>query len=151
MMKELRFDRDEGGEIVATERTLSTEEIAAIRGPLADAKTERLAALAGIRWQATQAFTYDGVAGVPADSAMTAVLGVVVADTVAPTGGSITWKLKDGEFRTWSVDDVAAYGIAIRAHVQACFDNEQALSDAVLAAADFAGLDSIDLTSGWPA
>jgi len=149
-MNELRFDRDESGEIIATVRTLTAEEIAAFRGPLADAKAERLATLAGIRWRATQTFTYDGVDGVPADSALTAVLGVVVADTVAPVAGDITWKLKDGEFRTWSVEDVAAYGIAIRAHVQACFDNEQALSDAVLAAADHDALDAIDLTAGWP-
>lgn len=133
-----------------TLREMTAEEVAAVRGPLASAKAARLAALADMRWRATQAFAYDGVDGVPADGALTAVLGVVVADTVAPTGGTITWKLKDGEFRTWSVEDVAAYGIAIRAHVQACFDTEQRLSAAILAAADYDALDAIDLAAGWP-
>ena len=129
---------------------LSPEEIAALRGSLAEAKAAQLRVLAALRWRATQTFAYDGVADAPADSALTAVLGVVVADQIAPTGQPITWKLKDGEFRTWSVEDVADYGVAIRAHLQACFDNEQALSDAILAADDFDALDAIDLTAGWP-
>lgn len=106
---------------------------------------ERLAELADMRWQATQWFTYDGVTA-PADAALTAVTGYVVAAQIRPPSGPDRWKLAAGEFRMWSVADIVDYGIAIRAHVQACFDREDELSAALAAAPDIAALDAIDLT-----
>lgn len=40
-----------------------------------------------------------------------------------------------------------AYGIAIRTHIQACFDREEALT-ALIVAAEEPG--AVDITSGWP-
>lgn len=113
------------------------------------ARADRLAELADVRWRETQAFTYDGVTA-PADSALSAVVGFVVAAQMAPPEGPTTWKLAPGEFRSWTLEQIVAYGIAIRAHIQACFDHEQALTTAIQSAEDQAALDAIDLSVGWP-
>lgn len=108
---------------------------------------DRLQALADLRWQKSLTFTYDGVPSAPADSALSAVTGfVVAAQIVAPTGPT-TWKLAAGEFRSWTFEQVVAYGIAIRGHIQSCFDREEALTALIVAAEDPA---SIDITTGWP-
>lgn len=116
--------------------------------PLAEQKAARLQELADARWQACQTFTYDGVV-TAADPALTAVTGFVVAAQVSPPAGLSTWKLGPAQFRQWSVQDVIAYGIAIRAHVQACFDREEALSTAVTQAEDAEALDAV-VFDGWP-
>lgn len=103
--------------------------------------------LAELRWEKSQTFAYDGVAGVPADSALAAVTGFVVAAQIAPPAGLTTWKLADGEFRAWGVEEVIAYGVAIRAHIQACFDREQVLTGVILASE---APESVDITTGWP-
>jgi hypothetical protein len=107
----------------------------------------RLAALAALRWQKSQTFTYDGVAAAPADSALAAVTGFVVAAQIAPPEGATVWKLGQNEFRLWTFEQVVAYGIAIRTHIQACFDREEALT-ALIVMAEEPG--SVDITSGWP-
>lgn len=117
----------------------------------AERKANKLAALATTRWSSTQAMTYDGEAGVPADSAMSAVTGVVVGAQLFPPTEPFTWKLKDGVFRQWAIADVVAYGVAIRTHVQACFDREAELAEAINAASTQATLDAINITTGWPA
>lgn len=131
----------------------SEEEAAYLAGlpSLEEAKIARLGELADCRWRRCQAFDYDGATDVPADSALTAVLGIVVSNQLAGITEPFTFKLKAGEFRAWDVNDVIAYGIAIRAHLQACFDREAELDAAIQAAADHDALSAIDLSSGWPA
>lgn len=106
-----------------------------------------LKALAVLRWQKSQSFTYDGVSAAPADSALAAVTGFVVAAQIAPPEGATVWKLAQNEFRLWSFEQVVNYGIAIRTHIQACFDREEALTGVIVEAEDPA---SVDITSGWP-
>ncbi len=150
-MLELRVERNEDGSAAEPiERDLTAEEIAALFGALDHAKAERLADLAAERWARTQTFSYDGVDAVPADSALVAVVGVVVGAQVVTPVEPITWKLRDGEFRSWSVEQITDYGIAIRAHIQACFDNERALTAAIQAAATHEDLQAINLAVGWP-
>ena len=108
---------------------------------------QRLNALADLRWRKSQTFAYDGVPNAPADSALSAVTGFVVASQIAPSEGATTWKLASGEFRSWTFEQVVAYGIAIRGHIQACFDREEALTALIVAAVDPA---SIDISTGWP-
>lgn len=107
-----------------------------------------LAALAALRWQKSQTFVFDGVAAAPADSALAAVTGFVVAAQIAPPEGATVWKLGQNEFRLWTFEQVVAYGIAIRTHIQACFDREEALT-ALIVAAEEPG--AVDITTGWPA
>lgn len=113
-------------------------------------KDRALAALADARWQACQTFTYDGVVA-PADTALMAVTGYVVAANIAPPDGAQTWKLAPGHFRQWEATDVVAYGIAIRTHIQAAFDLEGERAALIDAAEDHEELAAVPITTGWPA
>ncbi|MNS19782.1 hypothetical protein D3C72_515070 [compost metagenome] len=73
--------------------------------------------------------------------------GFVVAAQIAPPDGATVWKLGQNAFRLWSFEQVVNYGIAIRTHIQACFDREEALTVQIVPAEDPA---SIDITTGWP-
>lgn len=118
--------------------------------PLATLKGNALAALADARWQACQTFTYDGVIA-PADTALMAVTGYVVAAQILPPDGAQTWKLAPGHFRQWEASDVVAYGIAIRTHIQAAFDLEGERAALIDAAEDHEELAAVPITTGWPA
>lgn len=118
---------------------------------LASARAAALAELADRRWRATQTMTYDNVVA-PADSALGAVVGFIVGAQVMPARVPVTWKLAQGEFRTWSVEDVTAYGIAIRNHLQACFDVEAAATAAIFSATTPSAVrDALAATAdAWP-
>lgn len=134
----------------ALERALSYAKGAApgfLATPASPTVEDRLKALAALRWRMSQTFAYDGVAAAPADSALAAVTGFVVAAQITPPEGATVWKLAQNEFRLWTFAEVVAYGIAIRTHIQACFDREEALTALIVAAEDPA---SIDITTGWP-
>ena len=107
--------------------------------------------LADQRWRATQTFSYDGVVA-PADPALGAVVGFVVGAQLAAPEGPSTWELARGVFRSWTVEQIIAYGLAIRAHIQACFDNVEALSAEVAAATTPAAIAAIVDQAGtsWP-
>lgn len=107
--------------------------------------------LADQRWKATQTFTYDEVVA-PADPALGAVVGFVVGAQISAPTGPATWKLAPGEFRSWTVADVTAYGIAIRTHIQDCFDQEAALAERVAAATTPAAVAAIveQARASWP-
>lgn len=114
-----------------------------------ESKSGLLAALANIRWQKTQTFTYDGVLTV-ADSAISPLTAKVVAMQMVDPNGTATWKLAAGEFRTWTLAQLVTYGTAINAHIQACFDNEAAISAQIEAATTLEELAAINLNAGWP-
>jgi hypothetical protein len=121
---------------------------------LDDLKAEALARLADKRWRETQTFTYLDETDVPADPAVNIVNSTLsVRDRSGmPAEETQTWKLKSpAGFRSWNYGDILAYGFAIAAHIQACFEREEALAGAVLGASDYAGLTAIDLDAGWPA
>lgn len=113
-------------------------------------KATKLAELSRLRWQKTQTFSYDGETEVPADSAMTAVIGTIVGAQILNPEEPFIWKLKAGVFRSWYVADVRNYGLAIRDHIQQCFDREAVLATMIDGAANQAALDAIDITVGWP-
>lgn len=107
--------------------------------------------LANIRWLKTQRFTYDGVL-THADQAMAVVLGALELRRrrSVPAGYQQTWKLNENQFRKWTEADIETFGFAISDHIQACFDNEEAISDLIWAATSLEELDAIDITVGWP-
>ena len=116
---------------------------------LDQAKAQRLQALADRRWQACQTFTYDGVR-TQADPAIPAVTAAVVSSQFVPPGTLRTWKLGTGEFRQWAITDIIAFGMAVSAHVQACFNIEAERSDSINVAEDMGALEAIDIETGWP-
>ena len=103
------------------------------------------------RWEATLFFQYDG-ARAWADSALGAVIGIVVGSQILPPDGPQNFKLGPGVFRLWTVAQITAYGIAIRTHIQACFDREAELTTAVLAAntEEAVAMVVADAQAGWP-
>lgn len=118
--------------------------------PPVPALDDALAIIADYRWDRTQAMNYDGETAVPADRALSVITSIAVAEQLAPSGGATrTFKLKPGVFREWTVAQIAAYGMAIGAYVQACFEREKALVDQATGG-DIAGA-LAELETGWPA
>lgn len=118
--------------------------------PPVPALDDALATIANYRWNRTQAMNYDGETAVPADQALSVITSIAVAEQLAPSGGATrTFKLKPGVFREWTVAQIAAYGMAIGAYVQACFDREKELADQATGG-DIAGALAA-LETGWPA
>ena len=122
----------------------------ASKTPVEDARKDRLASIAAERWAHSQRFIYDGVETPCDDGARAALIGAVVGLQMAQSNGPITWKLGPGEFRTWNFAELVAFGQAMRGHVQACFDNEALLTQAIALAPTSADVARIDLTQGWP-
>lgn len=110
-----------------------------------------LAALADLRWHKTQTMPeYDGATDVPADTARSVVTSKVLAAQFLTPEQQMTpqqFKLKPGEWRSWTVPDLIAYGMGIGTYMQLCFDHEAVLEAQIKAAEDPA---SIDITTGWP-
>lgn len=106
-------------------------------------QTPLLAALANRRWQAVQTFTYDGVQ-TAADGAATALTGAIVAMQLPGGPDTVLWKLADGDFRVWDLAALVAFGQAVRAHIQACFDHEADLAAQILNG------EEPDVEAGWP-
>lgn len=112
---------------------------------------ERVAELADFRWQKTQTMpTYDGATDVPADTARSVITSKIMAAQFMTPEQQMTpasFKLKPGEWRSWTIPDLVNYGKAIGDYMQRCFDREEVLEAELRAAEDPA---TVDLTQGWP-
>ncbi len=62
----------------------------------------------------------------------------------------VTWKTADGNFVELTAAQIIGVSQAVRAHVQATYDNEAAISEYITAAGDLNTLQQIDLELGWP-
>jgi len=62
----------------------------------------------------------------------------------------IDFEAQPGIWVTLDQATMEAIGVAVGRHIQACFSNAKALSEAVEAAADDDALDLIDMDAGWP-
>jgi len=113
------------------------------------AQTAAIAGAAAERWQRCLTFTYDGVTAY-ADPAIAPLAAKILALDEADSDDPVTFKLTAADWRSWTRTQLRAYGAAIDTHIQACFDNEKALVDAILTASDREELNAVDLTAGWP-
>lgn len=120
---------------------------------LAQAKAQALAALADQRWEATKWFTFDGVR-TQADAAISVITGRLVLrrETGLPDGFEMVFKLANGQMRSWDKAGDVAFGAAVAAHVQGCFDVEKALTAAVADAQTAAAVQALVETArvSWP-
>lgn len=113
-------------------------------------KQQKLDQLASIRWQKeTSGTTFNGYNIATDPISQTKYVGAVVATQIDSTI-ILNWKMSDGTFIELDATDVTAIAMAIRAHIQACFDKEAELRLLVKAAANQEELDVIDITIGWP-
>lgn len=117
-------------------------------------KADALAQIADQRWTATQYFTFDGVR-TQANNAISVISARLQLrhETGIPDGYEMSFKLADGEFRSWNRAGEVAFGQALAGHVQGCFNVEATLTDAVAAATTPAAIQGLIETArvSWPA
>lgn len=117
---------------------------------LANAKADRLAALAARRFAAeTGGVT---VAGMPVETGRATQAILTGARILAKENSAyaVDWKTAAG-FVTLDAAAIIAAADAVAAHVQACFSNEKAIAAEIAAAADAAAVAAVDIDAGWPA
>lgn len=118
---------------------------------LTSAQTAKLAELAAIRWEREESGTTFGGTPLATDRTTQGKITAAYIDAKEdPTHVVPDWKFGPGVFGSLDAPTIIAAADAIKAHVQACFSHEAALSADIMAAADFDDLDAIDLQAGWP-
>lgn len=131
---------DANGDPIAADMTYTLDEI----------RQRKLTALAYYRWQKeTEGITLNGV-GIKTDRESQSLLnGALKLFDLNPSLLAIDWKGENG----WVQVDKAtleAVGLAVGAHVQACFSREKAHATAIEALTAIDDIEAYDITTGWP-
>ena len=114
------------------------------------ARATKLAASAALRWEKeTGGTTFAGMAIATDAVSQTKYIGAVVGAQIDPNA-VINWKTADGTFVTLDAQAITAVAMAVRAHVQACFDREAELKAEIEAASTVEEIAAIDLNTDWP-
>ena len=87
--------------------------------------------------------TVNGVSVATDDISQQRITGAALAVQIDPTT-TVNWKMPDGTFTTLTSTQIIAIAQAVRAHIQACFDREAELLNALATDQPY------DLTTGWP-
>lgn len=117
--------------------------------PLDTAKELRLSHLAARRYMhETSGITVDGVVWPTDRDSRTALMEGAWA--AAQSEAPLVWKVPAG-WVTVTAAGLIQVAIAVRGHVQACYDHERALAALIDAAETTDGLAAIDIHAGWPA
>ncbi len=117
---------------------------------LEEVKAQRLSYLAERRWQIeTAGISFNGMNVATDTTTQTKIIGAVVGAQIDPMT-SINWKMSDGTFVILNAAGILAVAMAIRAHVQACFDHEAVLRAQIEAAITREELGAINISAGWP-
>lgn len=105
---------------------------------LANLKAARDAALSG-------GVTVNGISVQTDNLSQQRLTAAALAAQIDPAG-TVRWKTADG-FVTLTAAQIVAVAMAVRAHVQACFDREAELM-AEIEASDTP--EAVDISTGWP-
>lgn len=117
---------------------------------VAEAKGQKLAELAAIRWtKETGGMLFNGVPVSTDAVSQTKYIGAVVGAQIDPSA-MLKWKMIDGSFVVLDAEQITNLAMAVRAHVQACFDHEADLREVILACATAEALGQVDIAQGWP-
>jgi hypothetical protein len=117
---------------------------------LDELRARKLAELAGLRWEKeTGGTTFNGMPIATDAVSQTKYIGAVVGAQIDPTA-VINWKMADGTFVALDAQAITAVAMAVRTHVQACFDREAVLKADIEAATNAEELAAINLNTGWP-
>ncbi|MCA3573502.1 MAG: DUF4376 domain-containing protein [Aestuariivirga sp.] len=117
---------------------------------LEELRARKLAELASLRWEKeTGGTTFNGMPVATDAVSQTKYIGAVVGAQIDPNA-IINWKMADGTFVTLDAQAITALAMAVRAHVQACFDREAGLKAQIEAAITAEGIAAVDLNAGWP-
>ena len=108
-----------------------------------DLRNRKYREIAQARYNAEIAgVTINGVS-IKTDRETQAVLTAACLQAYIDSGYSLNWKTGDGTFVSLPAEQIMAFGIAVRAHVQACFDREAELLPLIDKAETQADLDAI--------
>ena len=114
-----------------------------VEDKFAKAKEAKKAEIATARYNAERAgVTINGVL-IKTDRETQAVLTAACLQAYIDSGYSLNWKTGDGTFVSVPAEQIMAFGTAVRAHVQGCFDHEAELLPLIEAATTEAELDAI--------
>ncbi len=111
----------------------------------------KLEALAARRWLAETGGIMLGEMSIKTDEDTQRKITGAYVKADKDAGFSARWKIAPGVFVTLDAATILMIGDAVTAHIQTCFDNEADITADILAAADEAELDAIDIETGWPA
>lgn len=118
---------------------------------LEELKAAALQAVRDRRWQAENAGVTVGGVRIRTDERTQAkVSGALQLMELNPAIEALDWEATPGVFAALDQSALVAVGLAIGAHVQACFTNSKVLSLAIAAAEDAEALTAINLQAGWP-
>ena len=109
-----------------------------------DLKVRKYREIATARYNAEIAgVTINGVL-IRTDRETQAVLTAACLQAYIDSGYSLNWKTGDGTFVSLPAEQIMAFGTAVRAHVQSCFDHEAELSPLIENAETEAELEAIE-------
>ena len=114
-----------------------------VEDKFAKAKEAKKTEIAQARYNAEIAgVTINGVL-IKTDRETQAVLTAACLQAYIDSGYSLNWKTGDGTFVSLPAEKIMAFGTAVRAHVQGCFDREAELLPLIEAATTQAELEAI--------
>ena len=108
-----------------------------------DLKVRKYREIAQARYNAEIAGVIINGVSIKTDRETQAVLTAACLQAYIDSGYSLNWKTGDGTFVSLPAEQIMAFGIAVRAHVQGCFDHEAELLPLIEAATTEAELDAI--------
>lgn len=108
----------------------TAEEIEATKPSLAELKAAKKQEIATVRWQAETAGLELTGFSVATDRESQAMITAAVLQTLLDPTYTVQWKTSVG-FITLTSEQIQAVGVAVRQHVQACFDREAVLLIAI--------------------
>lgn len=118
---------------------------------LAQLKAERLALVRQLRHQAENAGVLVAGQRVRTDvTSQAKVAGAVQLFLTDPSLQHVDWEAQAGQWVSVDRDSMAAIGVAVGRHVQACFSRARELQQAIEQAPDLDTLNAIVLATGWP-
>jgi hypothetical protein len=144
------IEYDEGGAGSWPQEALAASLAEAVTESLDDLKESLTAAVADLRRAKEVGAVSVASHSIMADERSRANLTAATLAAVLDAQYAVRWKMADGAFVDFSASEIIAAAQAVRAHVQACFDREKALSEEIGAAQTVGDLAAIDLNSGWP-
>jgi hypothetical protein len=114
-------------------------------------KAQKLNALANKRWNVeTGGITFNSMSLATDITSQTKYIGAVVGAQIDPTT-VVNWKMADGSFIELDAAGITTVAMAVRSHIQTCFDTESAYRELIELAVDKDDLDLIDINVGWTA
>jgi hypothetical protein len=121
-----------------------------VRAALPTLEELRARKLAALRWEKeTGGTVFNGMPVATDAVSQTKYIGAVVGTQIDPDA-VINWKMADGTFVTLDAQAITVVAMAVRAHVQACFDREAVLKAEIEAATTAEEIAALDLNTGWP-